>query len=78
MPLTELNRKFFKAHLLMGIGAFLGVIVASLNSFSYPLLYGFLSGLLLSVHTYRQCLIVLIEEYKRLRNKHNTEYEDIS
>lgn len=69
MTLEELNYKFFKAHILMGIGAFIGNMAAYMYHLKYPLLVALLTGLLTSIRIYRQCVAVLIEEYKRLKSK---------
>lgn len=69
MTLEELSYNFFKAHMLMGIGAFIGNMVADMYHLKYPLLVALLTGLLVSIHIYRQCIAVLIEEYKRLKSK---------
>lgn len=69
MTLAELNYEFFKAHMFMGVGALIGNVVAESQHLRYPLLVGLLAGLLFSMHIYRQCVSVLIEEYKRLKTK---------
>lgn len=69
MTFAELNYKFFKAHMLMGVGALIGNVVAESLHLRYPLLVGLLTGLLFSMHIYRQCVSVLIEEFKRLKTK---------
>lgn len=69
MTLEELNYKFFKAHMLMGIGALIGNMVAYMYHFKYPLLVALLTGLLISIRIYRQCAAVMVEEYKRLKSK---------
>lgn len=73
MTLTELNIKFFKAHILMGIGTAIGAGAAESYGLSYPLAVGLLTGLLSSIHLYRECTIVLINEYKRLKAKEKNE-----
>lgn len=73
MTLPELSNTFFKAHLLMGIGCFIGHTAACGRSMSYPYIVGLLTGLLCSLHLYKKCLIVLIDEYKRLKSKSKNE-----
>lgn len=69
MILEELSYKFFKAHMVMGIGALMGNMVADMYHLKFPLLVGLLTGLLISIRIYRQCIALLIEEYKRLKSK---------
>ena len=78
MTLPELNYKFFKAHILMGIGTAIGTAIAETHGIRHPLIMGLLSGLLLSIHLYHKCILVLITEYKRLRKIKNNENENIS
>lgn len=78
MTLPELNHKFSKAHMLMGIGTAIGAAIAKTYGIRHPLIMGLLTGLLVSIHLYHKCIMVLITEYKRLKtNKHN-ENENIS
>lgn len=69
MTLEDLSYKFFKAHMLMGIGVLIGNMIADMYYLKYPLLIGLLMGLLVSIRIYRQCVAVMIEEYKRLKSK---------
>ncbi len=69
MTLAELNLKFFKAHMLMGIGSAIGAAIAEKHGIGHPLIIGLLTGLLFSIHLYHKCIMVLIAEYKRLKNK---------
>lgn len=69
MTLEELSYKFFKAHILMGMGTAIGAVTAETFGLSYPLTIGLLTGLLFSIHVYRKCIMVLIIEYKRLRTR---------
>lgn len=69
MTLEELSYKLFKAHMLMGMGTLIGNVAADMHHLKHPLLAGLLMGLLFSIHIYRQCVAVLIEEYKRLKTK---------
>lgn len=78
MTLDELSYKFFNAHILMGLGAAIGAGVAESYGLSYPLAVGLLTGLLFSIHLYRECTIVLINEYKRLKAKEKNEKQNIS
>lgn len=78
MTLGELNSKFVKAHALMGIGAGIGVASAEMQGLRHPLIIGILIGLLFSIHIYRKCIIVLIEEYKRLKSNKKDENKNIS
>lgn len=73
MTLEELNCKFLKAHILMGIGTAIGAGVAESYGLSYPLAVGLLTGLLFSMYAYHKCFIVLIAEYKRLKAKEKNE-----
>lgn len=71
MTLAELNRKFFKAHILMMVGTLIGSVFANTQGLSHHLTFGFFVGLLFSVHLYRQCVVALIAEYKRLKREKN-------
>lgn len=71
MTLAELNYKFLKAHIRMMAGTVIGNVIAHTQGLSYPLMFGFLIGLLFSIHIYRQCIVVLIAEYKRLKREKN-------
>lgn len=73
MTLTELSYIFFKAHILMGIGYAIGATIAYRHGINLPWLIGLLTGLLFSIHIYRKCIIVLINEYKRLKTKNRNE-----
>lgn len=76
MTLTDLNRKFLKAHVLMMAGTVIGNVIANTQGLRHPLVFGILTGLLFSIHIYRQCIEVLMTEYKRLKSKEN-EKKDI-
>lgn len=78
MTLEELSYKFFKAHMLMGIGTAIGAGAAESYHLSYPLAVGLLTGLLFSIHLYRKCVMVLIIEYKRLKAIEKNEKKNIS
>lgn len=78
MTLEELSYKFFKAHILMGIGTAIGAAIADTFGYSYPLSVGLLTGLLFSIHLYRKCVMVLIIEYKRLKAIEKNEKKNIS
>lgn len=69
MTLAELNYKFFKAHILMGMGYITGELIANSRGMSCPWLFGLLMGLLFSISLYNKCLTVLFNEYKRLKDK---------
>ena len=77
MTLEELNYKFLKAHILMGIGTIIGVIIAGVHNLSHPLCAGLLTGLLFSNHIYRKCITVLMEEFRRLKSPKNNEKKNI-
>lgn len=71
MTLAELNHKFFKAQILMMAGTVIGSVIAYTQGLSHLLTFGFFIGLLFSIHIYRQCIVVLIAEYKRLKREKN-------
>lgn len=73
MTLENLNLKFFKAHFLLIIGIFTGEAIAYVHGVRHPSLLGFLVGLLFSIHVYRQCICILVEEYRRLKSKKDAE-----
>jgi hypothetical protein len=77
MTLAELNYRCLKAHLLLAVGTIIGEIIAHIYGIKYTLLFGLLTGLLFSLHVYRQCIIVLINEYRNLKSKQNNGNEDI-
>lgn len=73
MTLAELSYTFFKAHILMGAGCIIGEIIANIQGMSCSWLFGFLMGLLLSLHLYNKCATALFNEYKRLKAKNKNE-----
>lgn len=73
MTLKELSYNFFKAHIFMGIGYAIVDIIAYRRHMSCPWLFGLLTGLLFSIHIYKKGLIILVDEYKRLKSKNKDE-----
>ena len=57
----------------MGIGYAIGDIIAYRRHMSCPWLFGLLTGLLFSIHIYKKGLIILVDEYKRLKSKNKDE-----
>lgn len=69
MTLAELHLKFLKADILLGTGIIIGEAIAHFKGLNHSWLFGLLTGLLFSLRIYHDCIIVLADEYRRLRAK---------
>lgn len=54
----------------MAAGVMAGAIIARIYGIGHPIIFCGLTGLLFSLHVYRRCVCVLIDEYRRLKSKH--------
>lgn len=68
MTLSELNLISFKANLYLCIGNIIGETVAFCHDIRHPLIFGLLTGLLLSAHHYHKYIAAIIAEYRRLKS----------
>ncbi len=53
----------------MAAGVMAGAIIARIYGIGHPIIFCGLTGLLFSLHVYRRCVCVLIDEYRRLKSK---------
>lgn len=66
----EFYKKFHRAQVLMLLGYLVGVLIAIFLHLHHTELYGLLTGLLFSIHRYRQGFCEFIdEEIKRIKGE---------